>query len=170
MIALLIGRWQPFHKGHKYLINKAREDFERIVIGVGSSQKSRTPENPLSYEEREVTIKSCYPQIEVFPVQDMGDDKLWIKEVEKGLKKLDIKNSKENVVSVGMNKWTQDCFRKAGYQTKGYKQLKPEKYNATTLRKLVAQERGWENLIPGCALKKIKKFNLKEILSEVGEP
>ena len=48
--ALIIGRWQPWHKGHRELFKAALEKAERVAIGVrathGTDQK-----NPFSFEE-----------------------------------------------------------------------------------------------------------------------
>ena len=32
--ALIIGRWQPWHKGHRELFKAALERAERVAIGV----------------------------------------------------------------------------------------------------------------------------------------
>jgi len=40
--ALIIGRFQPFHLGHLLLIKEAAKEADIIVIGIGSSQESRT--------------------------------------------------------------------------------------------------------------------------------
>lgn len=166
MIALLVGRWQPFHKGHEYLIDKTNTDFQRTIIGVGSSEKSRTKENPLTYEERKSTIKACYPQIKIFPVEDVGDDELWIEEIEESLHELGIESPKQRVISVSMSDWTQRCFRKAGYQTGSYKLLKPEKFDGTSIRKLIREGKNWKDLIPHCARQKIESFGLEKILNQ----
>ena len=48
--ALIIGRWQPWHKGHRELFKAALSRAERVAIGVrathGTDQK-----NPFSFEE-----------------------------------------------------------------------------------------------------------------------
>ena len=36
-IALIVGRFQPFHKGHLFLIKKALEKANKTIIGIGSS-------------------------------------------------------------------------------------------------------------------------------------
>ncbi len=51
-IALFIGRFQPFHKGHEKIINYLLRRYSRIIIAIGSSQEKRTKENPFSAVER----------------------------------------------------------------------------------------------------------------------
>ena len=52
-VGLYIGRFQPFHKGHKSIVESALKQCDRLIIGIGSSQETRTKRNTFSYEERE---------------------------------------------------------------------------------------------------------------------
>ena len=45
---LVLGRFQTFHKGHEYIINKALEICDKVLVFIGSSDKSGTIENPFS--------------------------------------------------------------------------------------------------------------------------
>ena len=56
-IALLVGRFQPFHKGHLYLIKKALEVADQLIIGIGSANITDV-NNPLDYEIRRKIIKA----------------------------------------------------------------------------------------------------------------
>ena len=49
---LIIGRFQLLHNGHKQMIDTALELCDKVVIYIGSSQESRTFENPFTFEER----------------------------------------------------------------------------------------------------------------------
>ncbi|MDR2541434.1 MAG: NUDIX domain-containing protein [Candidatus Peribacteria bacterium] len=77
-------RGQPFHKGHLDAIQQAVEQgITKVLIGVGSSNKEFTSDNPLTYEERKNIIEMMTTnllqtiQIEVFPVPDVGDNTRW---------------------------------------------------------------------------------------------
>ena len=48
--ALIIGRWQPWHKGHRSLFEAALERAERVVIGVRHTHAS-DKNNPFSFDE-----------------------------------------------------------------------------------------------------------------------
>ena len=54
---LVLGRFQTFHKGHEYIINKALEICSKVLVFIGSSDKYGTQENPFSYELRKKLIK-----------------------------------------------------------------------------------------------------------------
>ena len=75
---LVLGRFQTFHKGHEYIINKALEVCSNVLIFIGSSDKYGTQENPFSYELRKKLIKKIYEneikknQLVIFPLADLG--------------------------------------------------------------------------------------------------
>ena len=53
---IVLGRFQPFHKGHEHLINQAL-DLGPTVIAVGSSQAEMSMDNPWNADEREAMIR-----------------------------------------------------------------------------------------------------------------
>ena len=75
---LVLGRFQTFHKGHEYIINKALEICDKVLVFIGSSDKSGTIENPFSYELRKKMIKKVYEEeivenkLVIFPLADLG--------------------------------------------------------------------------------------------------
>ncbi len=48
--ALIIGRWQPWHKGHRELFKAALERAERVAIGVRATYET-DGKNPFSFED-----------------------------------------------------------------------------------------------------------------------
>jgi nicotinamide-nucleotide adenylyltransferase len=72
-LGLVLGRFQTFHKGHEFIIDKAVEFCDNVCVLVGSSQESGTLKNPFSYEIRERLLKKIYgDKIKVFPLPDIG--------------------------------------------------------------------------------------------------
>lgn len=72
-LGILLGRFQTFHAGHEYMIEKAIGSCERVGIFIGSSQESGTAKNPFTYEEREGILKKVFgDSISVFPLPDIG--------------------------------------------------------------------------------------------------
>lgn len=83
---LIIGRFQPFHKGHKKIIDEALKVCNNVYIFIGSAQESRTPENPFTFMERYEFIKDTYycneeakNRLTILPLDDagLGDTKEW---------------------------------------------------------------------------------------------
>ena len=70
---LVIGRFQPIHIGHEKIINKALELCDKVIVFVGSSDKSGTKDNPLSYDFRKGLLELIYGNnIEIYPLKDLG--------------------------------------------------------------------------------------------------
>lgn len=54
--AVIIGRFQPVHRGHRPTFNKAFEIAEHVICVIGSSNMPRTIKNPFTAEERKEMI------------------------------------------------------------------------------------------------------------------
>lgn len=86
--AYIIGRFQPFHEGHKAIAAKAISDgIKKIVFLVGSANRSRSIKNPFTFEQRQWMILNSmrsFTGVEVVckPINDyLYNDNLWINEV-----------------------------------------------------------------------------------------
>lgn len=69
--ALFIGRWQPFHNGHDYLVRKALEDDKKVIIGIRRTEPGE--KNPLTVAQRKEIIEAIYADddVEVVVVPDI---------------------------------------------------------------------------------------------------
>lgn len=83
---VFIGRFQPFHIGHKEVVDKALELAEKVIILVGSSFQPRTIKNPFTFEERKIMIQRAMgvgPQLIIEPLQDQRyNDQVWASNVQ----------------------------------------------------------------------------------------
>lgn len=59
-IAVVIGRFQPFHIGHYSIIMRALQLAEQVVIVIGSANQPRTIKNPFTVAERAAMIQSSF--------------------------------------------------------------------------------------------------------------
>ncbi len=62
-LGLVIGRFQPFHRGHEMLCRKALAASERLLIILGSGRQARSIRNPWNDAEREALIRASLPDI-----------------------------------------------------------------------------------------------------------
>ena len=82
---VFMGRFSPFHNGHKSIIDAALEQANEVIVVVGSSFAARTVRNPFTFDERKTMIKSIFPQnnVKVVPVSDYPyDDNKWVAAVQ----------------------------------------------------------------------------------------
>lgn len=106
-VLVFIGRFQPFHNGHKRVIDRALELADNVLVLVGSSNRSRSIRNPFTFEERKDMIERTYskvnsaherveryvagtqiydflPRVKVRPLDDvMYNDDRWIEQVQR---------------------------------------------------------------------------------------
>jgi len=83
---VFIARAQPFHNGHKAVIDAALEQAKEVVVVVGSSFAARNIRNPFTFEERKEMIKSVFQtdRVKVVPVSDYPyDDNKWVNAIQK---------------------------------------------------------------------------------------
>jgi len=150
-IALLVGRFQPFHKGHLYLVKKALQEAEKLVIGIGSANIS-DENNPLDYEIRRKIIKAvAYKEkiedrvIKIAALEDFFNDKKWLNNVKKQVGEFDL--------VVGNNEWTNKIMEKAGYPVKRFPYYKRFLYEGWRIRKLVKEGKKWQDRVPDYLIK-----------------
>ncbi|MGB2706267.1 MAG: adenylyl-sulfate kinase [Candidatus Omnitrophota bacterium] len=69
--ALFIGRWQPFHEGHKYLIDEALKKGENVCIAIRGTEISE--KNPYTVEQRAEMIRRVYKdRVEIIAIPDIN--------------------------------------------------------------------------------------------------
>ena len=84
---VFIGRFQPFHIGHKNVVDVALEKADNVIVLVGSSNVARTHRNPFSFNERKEMIELSYPlnvrdRLIIRPSEDVYNNQLWIKKTQ----------------------------------------------------------------------------------------
>ena len=95
-LLVFIGRFQPFHKGHQKVVERAFSLSRNVLIVVGSAGKARSVRNPFTFDERAGMINSIYPDAIVRPISDSAyNDTQWVNNVQAIVKDvaLDIANS-----------------------------------------------------------------------------
>lgn len=89
-IAVLVGRFQPFHDAHLALLTRALAIAPRCVVVIGSAFQARTPRNPFTWTERAEMIRLAVPEPErarvaVVPMRDYYDEQRWVASVRRAV-------------------------------------------------------------------------------------
>ena len=89
-VAVLVGRFQPFHKAHLVLLQRALEVAPQCVVVIGSAYQARTPKNPFTWSERAEMIRLALPaadleRVRFMPVRDYYDEARWVRAVREGV-------------------------------------------------------------------------------------
>ncbi|MGO3322452.1 MAG: adenylyltransferase/cytidyltransferase family protein, partial [Psychrobacter faecalis] len=89
---VFIGRFQPFHCGHKAVVDEALKRADNVIMLIGSANLPRSLRNPFSVDERAAMIKNAYSPAEAARIHCVGlDDALyndtrWLQYVQTGVK------------------------------------------------------------------------------------
>lgn len=85
---VFIGRFQPFHLGHKTVIDAALKRARHVIVLVGSAKEARSIRNPFGWEERASMIRNAYGEedqarIHCTPLLDLPyAEQSWIRNVQ----------------------------------------------------------------------------------------
>lgn len=143
-----VGRFQPFHKGHKKAVETLQEEHE-VVMVLGIAEE-RDRENPLNFEERKNIIRSCFPEIEIFGIEDRESDKDWASELEQktGIDAVATRNPKTNNAVKENN----------SLEIIEHEFHRKNVYSGTEVRRRLRSGEEWRYLVPKCAEKAIEKI------------
>ena len=82
-LVVFIGRFQPFHRGHLAIVQRALAQAEHLVILCAPCNAPRTLKNPFTFRERETMIRACLgaaerQRVRLLPLADSTyDDAAW---------------------------------------------------------------------------------------------
>jgi len=62
MRGLVVGRFQPFHNGHRALVQHALERCGSVVVGIGSSAAKPGVRHPFTAAERRQMVAAAFPR------------------------------------------------------------------------------------------------------------
>lgn len=151
-IGIVIGRFQPFHNGHVYLIHEALKICDKIIIGIGSSNVS-DKDNPYTFEKRLEMVEKFIEEssfakasadkgkiIKVVPIPDVPDDEEWLK--------ITLKNAGKFDVSFGNNDWVNGIFKTQGIDVVEFPFYKRYLLEGKKIRELMRSGKSWQDRVP----------------------
>ncbi|OGL66560.1 hypothetical protein A2856_02630 [Candidatus Uhrbacteria bacterium RIFCSPHIGHO2_01_FULL_63_20] len=144
---LFPGRFQPFHNGHMLVVKGMAKLCGKLVVAIGSSDKSGTPENPFTAEERRDMIQRALQGEDIIPafdvtfimVPDMDSDEAWAKAV------LEAAGGEVHQVWTG-NPATKAPFLALGKEVKDIKEVPG--VSATGVRAKMKEGGDWKAKVP----------------------
>lgn len=130
--AYIIGRFQPFHKGHLFLIQEALKVADTAVIGIGSANVIDR-DNPYPVAERLSMLKKALTKAhleksirKIVTIDDVPDDAKWLK--------LALQDVSDVDLVVSNNPWVNDIFKEAGFSVMTIPYYKRHIYEGKKIR------------------------------------
>ncbi len=145
MRSFIIGRFQPFHKGHLQVVREILKKSESIIIGIGSAQYSHTLRDPFTAGERHLMISRSLEAEHItnfylVPIEDVNSNPLWVAHVQALTPKFDAVYSNNPLVK--------RLFYEAGYSVFSVNLLNREKWSGTIIREKIIRGDRWQDDVP----------------------
>lgn len=161
---LYIGKFQPFHLGHKSVVERLAERHSELIIVIGGADSSYTEKNPFTSGERIQMIKETvdvdFENVYIIPIIDIEDNILWPEHVTKYTPEFDIIYSNNPLVK--------KLFSDAGYNVNKIEMVNRNKYTGTNARESMKNStEKWKDLVSVEVKELIQEFNGVERLKTI---
>lgn len=144
MRGFFVGRFQPFHLGHRAFLEEIATEVDDVIVGVGSAGASHTVENPFTAGER---VSFIQPSIEglpattfTIPIEDINRYSIWVAHVTAMCPPFDVVYSNNPLV--------QRLFGEAGYESRGVRLVNRGEYEGTAIRERMIAGEPWRDRVP----------------------
>ena len=169
---LMVGRFQPFHKGHLYLSKQILQQCDELIIAIGSAQFNYIYKDPFTAGERvlmihaalleyKIDLTRCY----VIPIVNDENNARWLAHLRSMVPSFNILYSGNEFVT---NLVSQEIKIKRPLFTKR------NEYNGTNIRKQMVRMQNWKNLVPNAVFRVIEEIGgvtrLKTLLKSDSYP
>lgn len=149
---LLIGRFQPFHKGHLEVVRSIAKKCDSLIIGIGSAQYSHTYENPFTAGERHLMISRALKdeglkEYFLVPIVDINRYAVWVSHVVSLVPPFEVVFTNNNL--------TRRLFSEARYEIHDSPMFNREIYSGTEIRRRMSMGEEWRDLVPPAVAKVI---------------
>lgn len=166
--ALFIGRFQPFHNGHLDIVKHILKNHKKIIIVIGSAEKSFEKRNPLTAKERQQIIKSTLKEAEIpsskfkiIPLKNLNNFPNWANYILKNVPKIDVLYTGSKLVKDCFSgKYSKACTIKPP-SIKIKKIHKNIQISGALVRKMILENSAWEKFVSKSAAKLLKKWEVK---------
>jgi nicotinamide-nucleotide adenylyltransferase len=164
MNGLLIGRFQPFHKGHIAAIDFGLSKVENLWIGIGSSNKSHEKRNPFTTDERKEMILASLDseklkKIQIYYVPDIGDHDKWTYHVDSIVPQYNVVFSNDD--------FTITLYKKRGKEVIEVPLFQRDLVSGTIIREMITSGKNWSDLVPEGTKKVLLKIDAHSRLSKI---
>src|ERR687890_1951392 len=155
---LMLGRFQPFHKGHLALTKQILTECDELVIIIGSAQFNFIDKDPFSAGERllmiheglkeaGINLSRCY----IIPVANDENNARWLAYLRSMVPPFDVLYSgNEFVKYLARSQDSRIAIEEPMFE-------ETNQYNGTNIRHLMQNGKPWEHLVPASVAKVIQQ-------------
>lgn len=160
-----IGRFQPYHLGHHFILTRIARETHEIVIGIGSADRSHEVENPFTAGERLMMIQRSLAEDDfpgkfyIIPLEDVRRNSIWVSHVESMTPPFQVVYTNNPLV--------ERLFTEAGVEVRGSPLYQREKYSGTEIRRRMLTGESWQDLVPEAVVEVIDEIDGVERLRQI---
>ncbi len=169
MTGLIVGRFQPFHRGHLAVVTALRSAHpsQALVLAVGSAQESFTAENPFTAGERLEMIQLALEEAHVegcqaIPVPDIHQHAQWAAYLRGLLPSFDVVYTN--------NPLTRVLFERDGLRVESPALVDRHRWQGTVVRQLMRDGGSWKDLVPPGVAGYLERIGGPERLRRISAP
>ncbi len=141
---LLIGRFQPFHRGHERLVERIADEVDEVIVGIGSADASHTVRDPFTAGERIVMISNVLASLDlptyVVPIEDLNRNSVWVSHAESMCPPFDVVYSNNPLVI--------RLFEESNYEVRDSELFDREELRGTDIRERMIAGDQWRESVP----------------------
>ncbi len=165
MRGFYIGRFQPFHDGHRRMVEEIAAEVDELVLGIGSAGDSHTTRNPFTAGERVMMVTKAVADLPVttyvVPIEDLDRNSVWVSHVQSMSPRFDVAYSNNPLVI--------RLFEEAGVEVRSSPMFRRDVLEGTELRDRMIRGESWESLVPAAVADVIAEIDGVERLRRIAE-
>ena len=144
---LYVGRFQPFHNGHKAVIDLLCDEVDELIIGIGSAQMSHDIRHPFTAGERVLMIQRVLADakipVYIIPLEDIKRNALWVAHVVSMVPPFDVVYTSNPLVI--------RLFTEAGFSVESPPMYQRQELSGTAIRQKMLEGGDWKQYVPEAA-------------------
>ena len=168
MRGLMMGRFQPFHKGHLELVKQILEQCDEAIIAITSAQFNYLEKDPFtageriemihnSIKESEIDLNRCF----VVSIENQFNIATWASYLKSALPHFDKVYSGNDYVSM--------LLADSGITVVKPEFLDREQFNATKIRSMIISDENWKESVPNTVYEFLTKIDAKNRLTVISK-
>ncbi|WP_435100344.1 nicotinamide-nucleotide adenylyltransferase [Halorubrum sp. N11] len=165
MRGFYIGRYQPFHNGHRHMVEEIAAEVDELVLGIGSAGDSHTTRNPFTAGERVMMVTKAVEELDattyVVPIEDLDRNSVWVSHVQSMTPRFDVAYSNNPLVV--------RLFEEAGVEVRQSPMFRRDVLEGTELRERMIHGRDWTDLVPDAVVDVIREVDGVERIRRIAE-
>ncbi|WP_335999948.1 nicotinamide-nucleotide adenylyltransferase [Halorientalis halophila] len=158
-----IGRFQPFHDGHREMTAEIAAEVDEVVVGIGSADASHSVRNPFTAGERVMMVSRVLEDVDtrtyVVPIEDIDRNSVWVSHIESMAPDFQVAYSNNPLVI--------RLFEEAGIEVRQSRMYNREDLKGSRIRSRMIGGDDWEHLVPDAVVDVIDEIDGLERLQTI---